>query len=60
MSLETHLQSLTRKHDELEKSIRTEEQRPASDSFTLGKLKREKLTIKEEMESLKSRISQNA
>jgi len=50
MNLDAHIDALSQKHAELEKMIFEEEHRPAPDSLTLHELKREKLTLKDEIE----------
>ena len=49
---EAHLSALEAKHAGLEAQIEEENQRPAPDTTTLHRLKKEKLKIKEEMEGL--------
>jgi hypothetical protein len=49
MSIESHHQSLGRKHEALELKIREEELRPMPNSIELANLKKQKLSIKEEM-----------
>jgi hypothetical protein len=46
---EAHMSALEAKHAELEAQIEEENQRPASDTATLHRLKKEKLKIKEEL-----------
>ncbi len=52
MSLDGHIEALKVKHAELEKAIHQESIRPLPDDRTLHDLKRQKLRIKEELESL--------
>lgn len=47
---DSHLNALQEKHNGLERKIHEEENRPAPDTQTLAKLKKEKLRIKEELE----------
>ena len=53
MSLDGHLAALSDKHDTLERQIEKEEHRPSPDETRLKSLKREKLRIRDEMESLR-------
>ncbi len=50
MSLDSHLDSLTTKHANLERAILEEGHRPSPDTVRLSTLKREKLRLKEEIE----------
>ncbi|WCL53913.1 YdcH family protein [Gimibacter soli] len=52
MSLQTHVESLTAKHAEIEEIITREEHRPNPDTIRLMQLKRKKLRIKEELNKL--------
>ena len=52
MSIETHVESLTLKHAEIDNIIAQEELRPFPDTIRLMQLKRKKLRIKEEMQRL--------
>ena len=54
MSVQSRLTALKERHASLELRIADEDQRPRPDSETLGRLKREKLRVKEEMERLRS------
>ena len=49
---EAHLSALEAKHAGLEAQIEEESQRPAPDTTTLHRLKKEKLKIKEALEGL--------
>lgn len=53
MALEAHLQSLARRHQELEAAIASEAKHPSMDDSKLGALKRQKLHIKDEMARLR-------
>ena len=57
MSLESRLESLKARHATLERSIAEEDLRPKPDSTTLGRLKREKLRLKEEMERMRAPVN---
>ena len=52
MNLLSRLQSLRDRHASLEARITDEDLRPRPDHDALGRLKREKLRLKEEMERL--------
>ncbi|MEL6746852.1 MAG: DUF465 domain-containing protein [Pseudomonadota bacterium] len=52
MALESHLEQLGKKHQQLEQTIAQEEQRPALDEVRIRTLKRQKLRIKDEIERL--------
>lgn len=49
MSVEMHVDSLNRKHAEIEDVIAREELRPQPDSMRLLQLKKQKLRLKEEL-----------
>lgn len=49
MSLETHVEALTKKHANIDAIIEQEEHRPYPDAMRLMQLKRQKLRIKEEL-----------
>lgn len=53
MSLEARLDSLKERHASLEMRIAQEDRRPRPDDTELGRLKLEKLKLKEEMERLR-------
>lgn len=55
MSVEDRLAMLARKHAELEDDIRDEEKRPQPDPTLIRHYKKQKLRIKEEMETIRSR-----
>ena len=52
MNLLSRLQSLRNRHTSLQERIDEEDLRPRPDNDALGRLKREKLRLKEEMERL--------
>jgi hypothetical protein len=56
MSLQSRLESLKVRHAELESRIAEEVQRPKPDADVMGRLKREKLHLKEEMERLRATV----
>ena len=53
MSLQSRFESLQSRHASLDARIGDEGQRPKPDDDAIGKLKREKLRLKEEMERLR-------
>ncbi|MGH7069746.1 MAG: YdcH family protein [Acetobacteraceae bacterium] len=59
MSVQSRISALKERHASLETRIAEEDQRPRPDSETLGRLKREKLRVKEEMERLKGQEGQS-
>ena len=52
MSLDNHLRELNSRHRKLDEVLQEGQRRPSADSLTLTKLKREKLKLKEEIQSL--------
>lgn len=56
MNLEARLDSLKLRHSSLETRITEEDRRPRPDEEQLGRLKLEKLKLKEEMERLRSTV----
>ncbi|PCI50536.1 MAG: hypothetical protein COB49_03540 [Alphaproteobacteria bacterium] len=50
MHLESHLATLSEKHQKLDNIIQQEEHRPSPNSVILHGLKKEKLKLKDEME----------
>ena len=55
MAIEARIRELGVRHQTLERAIQDELRRPASDEMRLRDMKRQKLKLKEEMESLKAR-----
>ncbi|MEY4256042.1 MAG: hypothetical protein RLZZ141_1269 [Pseudomonadota bacterium] len=53
MAIEAHIRELGSRHENLDRAIRDELQRPASDELRLRQLKRQKLRLKEQIESLR-------
>ena len=53
MAIDARIRELGNRHRSLEAAIEEEMSRPANDSLRLWELKRRKLRLKEEMESLK-------
>ncbi|HEY1447789.1 MAG TPA: DUF465 domain-containing protein [Caulobacteraceae bacterium] len=56
MALEARIRELGLRHQTLERAIEDEVRRPAADGFRIMELKRQKLRLKEELESLKTRV----
>jgi hypothetical protein len=57
MSLQSRLDSLKSRHTDLEIRIAEEDHRPMPDPEVIGRLKREKLHLKEEMERLRAAVA---
>lgn len=57
MSIDAKLNTLGRKHQELETKLHQEMQHPALDDVAVHDIKRRKLAIKDEMSVLRSRGS---
>ena len=55
MALQAHIRELSEKHSRLDAKIQQELRSPAKDDTQIMTLKRQKLRLKEELESLKSR-----
>jgi hypothetical protein len=53
MAIEARIRELGSRHETLERAIHDETIRPAADDLRLRELKRRKLRLKEEMESLR-------
>jgi hypothetical protein len=56
MAIEARIRELDLRHQSLERAIEDEIGRPATDDFRLMELKRQKLRLKEELESLKTQV----
>ena len=54
MAVEARIRELGVRHQTIEREIEDELSRPAADSTRLTELKRQKLRLKEEMETLRS------
>ncbi len=59
MAIESHLETLERKHGALEKEISDALLSPASDDLMITDLKRRKLMLKEQIERLKSAVTRH-
>lgn len=55
MALKAHLESLTQRHQELETAIAAEMKHPSHDDSRVAELKRLKLRLKDQIETIKSR-----
>ena len=55
MAIEARIRELGVRHQSLEQAIHDEVSRPAADAGRLTALKRQKLRLKEQMETLKTR-----
>ena len=56
MAIEARIRELGARHQSLEREIQDELSRPAADSDRLRDLKRQKLRLKEELETLKAKM----
>ena len=56
MAIEARIRELGMRHQSLEREIEDELNRPAADGMRLTELKRQKLRLKEEMETLKTNL----
>lgn len=54
MSIQGRIEELSHRHRKLDEEISVEQRRPATDTLTLNRMKREKLKIKEELQQLKA------
>lgn len=57
MSFDNRLRSLEDRHHQIEDEIHQEVLKPSMDADRVRKLKREKLKIKDEMESMRRRVA---
>lgn len=55
MSVDSHLSELRRRHEQLERRIEDEQARPGSNDLEIASMKREKLSIKDEIARLSER-----
>jgi hypothetical protein len=55
MAIEARIRELGSRHENLDRAIKEELQRPVFDDMRLRQLKRQKLKLKEEIETLKDR-----
>lgn len=59
MASTAHMDSLSRRHEELEAAIAAEIKHPAFDELRVVELKRKKLKIKEKLEGLDAKTQPN-
>lgn len=55
MAIKAHMDTLNRRHQELETAISAETRHPAHDDLRVVELKRQKLKIKDQLEELRSK-----
>jgi hypothetical protein len=55
MAIEARIRELGSRHENLDRAIKEELQRPAFDDIKLRQLKRQKLKLKEEIQTLQGR-----
>jgi len=56
MAIEQRLRELDARHRDLDLTIKNEAQRPSVDTVTLAAMKKQKLRLKEEIESIRQSI----
>jgi hypothetical protein len=56
MALDARIRELGSRHQSLEQAIQDEMRRPSADDLRLKELKRQKLRLKEEIETLRGQI----
>ncbi|MBU1375319.1 MAG: DUF465 domain-containing protein [Alphaproteobacteria bacterium] len=56
MALDARIRELGSRHQSLEQAIQDEMRRPSADDIRLKELKRQKLRLKEEIETLRGRL----
>lgn len=56
MALDARIRELGSRHQSLEQAIQDEMRRPSADDLRLKELKRQKLRLKEEIETLRGRL----
>ena len=57
MAIEARIRELGSRHETLDRAIQEEVNRPAADDLRIRELKRRKLKLKEEMETLRGRAN---
>ncbi|MDQ0997182.1 hypothetical protein QFZ34_002364 [Phyllobacterium ifriqiyense] len=57
MAIESHLETLERKHGALEKEISDAMLSPATDDLKISDLKRRKLVLKEQIEKIRTLVT---
>ena len=56
MAIEARIRELGSRHETLDRAIQEEVNRPAADALRIRELKRRKLKLKEEMETLRGQV----
>jgi hypothetical protein len=56
MAIEARIRELGSRHETLDRAIQEEISRPAADDLRIRELKRRKLKLKEEMETLRGQV----
>jgi hypothetical protein len=56
MAIEARIRELGSRHETLDRAIQDEVSRPAADDLRIRELKRRKLKLKEEMETLRGQV----
>ena len=59
MAIKAHMETLNRRHQELEAAISAETKSPGYDDLRVVELKRQKLKIKDQLEELRSQNKLN-
>jgi len=54
MNLNSHVQELRRKHENLSKRVQTAQNKPGRDTLEIGEMKKLKLKIKEQIQRLET------
>ena len=57
MALDSRLRELDTRHRDLDLAIENEGRRPSADAMRLSQMKRQKLKIKEEIETIRRRLA---
>lgn len=57
MALQSRIRELDNRHRELDAAIEAERRRPAADPLALTEMKRQKLKLKEEADSLRRKLT---
>ncbi len=56
MNLNSHLNELQKKHEQLENQIEQTQRHPSADTIEIGAMKKEKLRLKEEITRVTARL----
>lgn len=59
MAIKAHMETLTKRHQELETAIAAEAKHPGSDDLHIVELKRQKLKLKDQLEELRAQMKPN-